>query len=414
MKQCRLVCALALFSLAMGLDSLASTIRVPQDQPTIQAGINAANNGDTVLVAPGTYYEQINFSSKNIVVESQSGAGATTIDASRGTGPVVRFISGEGLQAVLRGFTIQNGSECCFPYEGGGIEINNASPTIIRNVIRDNVCTDSGGGINVYFGSPLISANAVVENRCANGGDGGGISLDGDGSAQVVHNQIAGNLSIDGGGLSINGGGSSLIFDNQIVNNSGLIQGGGIYLVNESGITIAQNLIADNWSNSGTQIYIMTPANSAGFKLVDNTIASSRSAWAPHAADAAVLSDGSNAAAEIANNIIVANFEQAALLCNPIYHFGPPIVQSNDAFDPRGTAYSDSCSGMEGTAGNISADPLFGGSAQLYYELQVGSPAINAGDNLPGLPAKDLASNPRIVGGIVDMGAYEYQGSKGR
>jgi hypothetical protein len=86
---------LAFLVLALGLYSLASTIQVPQDQPTIQAGINAANNGDTVLVAPGTYYEQINFSGKNIVVESQSGASVTTIDASRTTGPVVRFISGE-------------------------------------------------------------------------------------------------------------------------------------------------------------------------------------------------------------------------------------------------------------------------------------------------------------------------------
>ena len=62
-------------------DTKAATIHVPADQPTIQAAIDAAADGDTVLVAPGTYYEDINFHGKIITVTSEQGAAATVIDA---------------------------------------------------------------------------------------------------------------------------------------------------------------------------------------------------------------------------------------------------------------------------------------------------------------------------------------------
>src|SRR6516164_7182077 len=73
-----------------------NTIKVPADQPTIQAAINAANSGDTVLVSPGTYYENINFNGKAITVTSSDGAAKTIIDG-RATPAVgtVNFTSGE-------------------------------------------------------------------------------------------------------------------------------------------------------------------------------------------------------------------------------------------------------------------------------------------------------------------------------
>jgi len=86
-----------------------NTIHVPADQQTIQGAINAANNGDTVLVAPGTYYENINFMGKAITVTSSAGAAQTTIDGGK-KGTVVTFNAGEGLNSVLNGFTVQNGA----------------------------------------------------------------------------------------------------------------------------------------------------------------------------------------------------------------------------------------------------------------------------------------------------------------
>ena len=70
---------LPIFLVLLSNLALANIIHVPADQPTIQAGINAASNGDTVLVSAGTYYENINFNGKSITVTSASGPAATRI-----------------------------------------------------------------------------------------------------------------------------------------------------------------------------------------------------------------------------------------------------------------------------------------------------------------------------------------------
>jgi len=81
---------------------------------TIQYGINQTSNGDTVLVYPGTYAENINYNGKNIVVGSlylttsdTSYISSTIIDGNQ-AGSVVTFENGEDTTAVLSGFTIQN------------------------------------------------------------------------------------------------------------------------------------------------------------------------------------------------------------------------------------------------------------------------------------------------------------------
>src|SRR5262249_2799980 len=95
-----------------------TTINVPGNQATIQAGIDAANAGDTVLVGPGAYAENINFRGKAITVTSSAGPATTIIDGSA-KGPVVTFNSGEATSSKLSGFTIQNGFQNGL--SGGGI-----------------------------------------------------------------------------------------------------------------------------------------------------------------------------------------------------------------------------------------------------------------------------------------------------
>src|SRR5437899_12023267 len=101
----------------------AATINVPAGQPTIQAAINAASNSDTVLVAPGTYRENINFMGKAIIVTSSGGPSVTTINGGA-AGSVVTFDTQEGRSSILSGFTITNGEPTGAPsWIGGGIYI---------------------------------------------------------------------------------------------------------------------------------------------------------------------------------------------------------------------------------------------------------------------------------------------------
>lgn len=142
-------------------------IHVPTDQATIQGAIDVASDGNIVLVAPGTYNENIDFIGKAIEVMSAMGPSVTTINGGGNTS-VVQFHSGESASSVLSGFTVTNGAalgaEVNQPSGGGGIDIEDCAPTILNNVVTGNTACNGGGGIYVDFGSALIQGNTISEN----------------------------------------------------------------------------------------------------------------------------------------------------------------------------------------------------------------------------------------------------------
>ena len=393
----------------------AATINVPGGQPTIQAGINAAMNGDTVLVAPGTYKENINFMGKAITVRSSGGPKVTIIDGG-GVNSVVTFSSNETARSVLAGFTVQNGNAVtALEAEGGGIAIEGASPTIRNNIVQNNLGSNAGGGIGIGFASPLIQGNTIRNNsqsaEVVGGVGGGGISVRGAGSPRIIGNLILNNSwpSANGGGISLFAAGSALVENNTISGNSSFGNGAAISMENDaSGVLIVQNLITGNSSSGDTGIFWSVPPA----VLVNNTITDG--ATSTGSSTGVVVASSVNSSIVIANNIIVAsNVATNAFYCGAGSIPVPSNFHNNDVFSTKGTAYGGTCTDQSGANENLSVSPDF--VSHGNFRLKGGSPAIDVGSNTaPDLPSTDLAGNPRIINGnglpnpIVDMGAYEF------
>ncbi|UCC79596.1 MAG: T9SS type A sorting domain-containing protein [Candidatus Zixiibacteriota bacterium] len=213
----------------VGLSS-STIINIPADYPTIQQGIDASTNGDTVLVQPGLYIENVDFSGRNIVLGSlflttgDDSYIATTIIDGDSSGSVVTFDNNEDSTAILKGFTITRGNTP----EGGGIFCMYSNPVITNNIITLNMAYNYGAGIYCYYANPIISYNDINSNTLIEHfGRGGGIYCGM--SAPLVKNNLVYNNSSAGmgGGISCANGDPVLINNAFYGNVAG--GGGGIY-----------------------------------------------------------------------------------------------------------------------------------------------------------------------------------------
>lgn len=241
-----IVSFLALFNLC-----ISDTIHVPADQPTIQAGIDTAINGDSVLVAPGTYNERIDFNGKKIALESSHGAEVTIIDGEQ-LGSVVNFQQGEDGQTLICGFSITNGKHTI---RGGGIYCYQSSPRIIENIISKNY-SGLGGGIYCEEASPDIKDNVISYNECVfHEKYGGGIYCLS--SSPLIENNVIEwnrafpNAKTHGGGICCVHDSRPLILNNDIEKN----YGGAVLCHDGPRPVIRGNFMKRNIANTGAGVH---------------------------------------------------------------------------------------------------------------------------------------------------------------
>lgn len=375
--------------------TFAAVLRVPLQYGTIQAALNAAAPGDTILVAPGNYNETLTWpSADGIRLVSEAGFSFTTIDAQQ-AGRVITIQGSHGRNTVLEGFTITGGLMMTSRNHGAGLFVD-SSPTIRANRITGNVGDGTswnyGGGIHVASGgNPLIEGNIVDANTLRNGSwnYGAGIYVDGNASATIVGNQIRGNRNDlgsrgYGAGIYVDSGATATIVSNVIAGNrnSSTIWnwGGGMRIYTNGVATIANNTIADNVCDTGSN-----SSYGGGIEY------------------------SGTAAGTIVNNILARN---TAATGGGVRAAVAPTVDWNVTWMNVPDDFNGTAAGPNGFA----ADPMFQSAAS--YRLLAASPCIDAGQTgAEGAVGIDFEGDPRRLdgdqtgiagtGSRIDIGADE-------
>ena len=374
--------------------TIATTLYVPAQFPTIQSAINAALIGDTIIVAPGTYYENLRIRGKNITLTSTDPddpivVGNTIIDGTR-SGSVITFGGTETNNCILTGFTITNGNAKMSNYSGGGGGINGRGSfaTISNCIITGNSASGhyvSGGGLRDCDGSII---NCVISNnKVTKGGGGGLVHCDGLITNCIISNN---NAQRGGGGLSSCKG---LIANNIITGNYAYTEGGGLVACNG---TIVNCLVNGNTGRHGGGM------EDCSGSIVNCVIDGNLARY-----DGGGLRDcnGLITNCVFGENIAVRTNNQLHTSSIPTYSCikdwtanGEGNINDNPLFVASG--YRDD----NGTVDDYEDDLWFEGD----YHLQADSPCIDLGNNTIGTSSYDLDGNPRIINAVVDMGAYEF------
>ena len=245
----------------------AEIIVVPYEVETIQGAIEMAQDGDGILVRPGTYHENINFLGKAITIAStmilngdSTYIDSTVIDGGN-SGATVTFNYEEDENSVLMGFTITGGRQ---DY-GGGIDCQaNTSPILEDLLVTGNFAYFWGGGIYcTWNSSPTIRRVTIENNSTGMGGwhKGGGIAIVHFAHPVLMDLIFRNNRSTLGGGIYINSDSlvtlSGVVCDGNIADESG----GGIYINSDTLVTLNGIVCDGNMAGAmGGGIYIVSEA----------------------------------------------------------------------------------------------------------------------------------------------------------
>ena len=244
-----------------------SIIHVPGDQPTIQAGIDAASPGDTVLVAPGVYSglgnKNLDFTGKDISVRSAASSPTECVIDCENSGRGFHFHSGETSASVVDGFTIMNGNTTPSGNGGAFYCANNSSPSIRNCRLIENTAQTYGGGIYCDHTGIMMIDCEISDNRVVQyNSKGGGLALEGMTTVVLEGCVIYGNSAeSSGGGLSLEGSTEPMSLSHCTIAGNDAPSGAGLHVDNEvvlSNVIIAYNTTSQSVYCEGLDVPVLT------------------------------------------------------------------------------------------------------------------------------------------------------------
>lgn len=444
---------LALIILAPGAQ--AATHRVPSEYPTIQAGIDACQDGDTVLVAAGTYTgvgnTGLRFNGLRFVLRSEEGSGATTIDCL-GNGEAFSLSQDGSSEAIIEGFTVQGADS----NPGGAVQANGDTLTIRNCRFVDNVSA---------FGGAIHATNGVVRiERCLFEGNlasysGGAVATSLEPYLEVVDSEFHDNRAGAGGGaISVGSADSVVVRDCLFSGNRAGAIGAGALLVGPHATVERVSFIenSSDWDGGA----LLLSGSDATTRVLDclfiRNCAEGRDGGAiamglgPYNPGSAIIEDclfygnvasfgggavscGDYSAPTFRRCTFVENSASAGRggALSLYWHSEPILEQVIIALSPRGGGIRAlewslphlSCSDVwgnvdgnfinfedpTGSEGNISADPRFCGTQPDDFTLQASSPCAPANNTcgvlmgLYGVDCDSVSVQSKSWGGIKSM-----------